>query len=218
MGQIEVRFFASVREAVGVDSIRLETPPDVSALWAGLVERYPEIAGFHAHLRFAVNQTFANETTKLKDDDVIALIPPVAGGSSMAFLTETAIDLAALRQLVAHDGAGALVSFEGVVRNHSKGRDVEYLEYEVYPEMALKVLNQILAEASEKWPGSRNAVCHRHGKLLVGDTAVFIATSSPHRVAAYEANRYIIERIKEDVPIWKREVGPDGASWVGMGS
>ncbi len=115
------------------------------------------------------------------------------------------------------DGTGAVVTFTGVVRAQSRGRAVLRLEYEAYVPMAEKVLRAIGDEIAERWPGARTAVLHRIGTLHPGEVAVAIAVAAPHRAEAFEGCRHAIERLKEDVPIWKREVFRDGSEWRGLG-
>ncbi len=124
------------------------------------------------------------------------------------------IDPRVVEAAVAHSGAGALCVFHGVVRDHSRGKRVSHLEYEAYPPMAEKVLAQIGEEIAQRWPGTRVAITHRVGRLVVGETSVVIAVSSPHRAEAFEACRYAIEELKVRVPIWKKEFAEDGEYWV----
>jgi MoaE-MoaD fusion protein len=118
---------------------------------------------------------------------------------------------------VAGEGFGGIVTFTGTVRARSRDRDVLRLEYEAYVPMAEKVLARIGDEIAKRWPGTRTAIDHRIGVLAVGEVAVAIAVAAPHRAEAFEGCRHAIERLKEDVPIWKREVFTDGSEWVGMG-
>ncbi|WP_421380940.1 molybdenum cofactor biosynthesis protein MoaE [Bacillus salacetis] len=111
--------------------------------------------------------------------------------------------------------AGAITTFIGTVREWTKGKRTLYLEYQAYIPMAVKMLEKISTEAEEKWPGVQMAITHRIGRLDISDIAVVIAVSSPHRKSAYEANEYAIERIKEIVPIWKKEHWEDGETWIG---
>jgi molybdopterin synthase catalytic subunit len=117
--------------------------------------------------------------------------------------------------LVAHAGAGAVALFLGTVRNSNDGHRVTKLEYEAYAAMARAEMNRIRAEIETEIPGARVAALHRIGELAVGDLAVVCAASAPHRAEAFRACRLLIDRIKERVPIWKREHGPDGPYWVG---
>jgi molybdopterin synthase catalytic subunit len=130
-------------------------------------------------------------------------------------IVEGPLNVQAMMDFVLHPGAGAVTTFTGHVREWTQGVRTMYLAYEAYVPMAEKKLAQIGAEIEEKWPGSRVAIAHRIGELQISDIAVVIAVSSPHRKAAYEANEYAIERIKEMVPIWKKEIWEDGEEWIG---
>jgi molybdopterin synthase catalytic subunit len=113
---------------------------------------------------------------------------------------------------------GAVVTFTGVVRSVSRGKRVTRLEYEAYDAMAEKQLSRIGNEVTQQWPGARAAVVHRVGSLAPGELAVVIAVAAPHRAEAFDACRHVIERLKQDVPIWKKEFSEDGDVWVGVGS
>ena len=128
------------------------------------------------------------------------------------------IDPLAPHRAVEGPDCGAVTSFAGVVRNSNHGKQVVQLEYEAYPEMALKVFAGIEAEAARRWPGTRLAVHHRTGTLKPGELSVVIAAASPHRAHAFDACRLAIEQLKADAPIWKRERYPDGSEWIGLGS
>ena len=127
-----------------------------------------------------------------------------------AFLTDEPLTLAMVLAGGSRRGDGALVHFSGVVRDHSEGRTVEAIEYEAYAPMAEEMLLRICREAVEHWPEARVCVGHRVGCLTVGEASIIIAATAPHRAEAFNACRYTIDRIKELVPIWKREFGPDG--------
>ena len=218
--EVSIRYFAIVREKLGCDTetVSLASPASVDDLHRELASRHPILDKLRRHLRTAVNMEFVGDDHPLNQGDEIGLIPPVAGGSGRARLLKEPLDPARLGAQVLDDTRGALATFVGVVRNHNKGHAVSYLEYEVYPEMAEAKLEAICREVDEAWPMCAVAVEHRYGRLEIGDAAVVIAVASPHRKQAFLACEHVIERIKEDVPIWKREVGPDGESWVGMGS
>lgn len=225
--RFEIRYFAAVREKLGTSGETLDLPDhdtlDLDTLWRILCQRHPQLTPMRRHLRVGINLEFADgDEVRIADGDEVALIPPVAGGTTLvdapALLCSGPIDEAAVLAAVERPEAGAVVSFRGVVRNHSQGRPVAWLEYEVYPAMAKAKLRQVIAEIEKEHPEVRCALVHRHGRLEIGDAAVFIAVSSPHRAVAFAACARAIDRIKEIVPIWKREVGPDGAVWVGMGS
>lgn len=129
-------------------------------------------------------------------------------------ITEDEIAPDALYHQVLQDQNGAVVTFCGVVRNHSNNRPTQYLVYEAYTEMAEKQMAQIGAQVKERWNIQDMGILHRVGRLEVGEISVLIAVSSPHRAEAFEACRYAIDRLKETVPIWKKEVGEDGEAWV----
>ncbi len=133
-------------------------------------------------------------------------------------ITQTPLSVEALVAKVTTRRCGAVATFAGVVRETSRGREVSYLEYEAYPEMALGTMRRIEAEIQDKWEIGEMAIHHRIGRLEVGEISVVIAVSAPHRRQALEACAYAIERLKQIVPIWKKEVSPDGSYWVGMGS
>lgn len=131
----------------------------------------------------------------------------------MFALTDQPIQAAAVRAAVEDHALGAILLFDGVVRDNFEGRPVLGLEYEAYPELAVPVMEQIGAEIAERWPGARAAMVHRTGRLGLGETSVVIAVGAPHRDAAYAASRYAIEALKARVPVWKKELYADGASW-----
>jgi molybdopterin synthase catalytic subunit len=130
-------------------------------------------------------------------------------------IVEGPIDELELEHVVRTDADGAVIVFRGVARRHSRGRDVVHLEYEAYPEMAEKVMAQIGDEIRERWPVSNVAIVHRTGVLEIGQASVVIAIASPHRGEAFQATQYAIDRLKEVVPIWKKEVWSDGSQWIG---
>ena len=131
----------------------------------------------------------------------------------MIAVIDTPIDRDEVRRAVERPEHGAVLLFEGVARNNFEGKAVRALEYEAYPAMAVAEMQRIADEATEKWPGIRIAMVHRTGRLAIGEPSVILAVGSPHRVAAYEANRYLIEELKKRVPVWKKEVYDDGVAW-----
>lgn len=133
-------------------------------------------------------------------------------------VTEAPLLLEGVVSAVTKGTCGAVATFVGVVREFSRGRQVSYLEYEAYPEMAIAKMRQIGEEIREKWEVEEIAIHHRVGRLGVGEASVIIAVSAPHRRQALEGCAYAIERLKQIVPLWKKEVSPDGTYWVGMGS
>jgi molybdopterin synthase catalytic subunit len=133
----------------------------------------------------------------------------------MRYLTDSSIDSAALRRHVMRDSDGACVVFEGVVRNHHEGKRVESIFYDAYRPMAEKEIEKVVRGVEQEFPGVTVAVLHRLGHLGVGDISISIACAAAHRADAYAASRAVIDRVKETVPIWKKERGPDGEEWVG---
>lgn len=131
----------------------------------------------------------------------------------MFAITDSPIDRDAVVAAIANTGLGAILVFDGVVRDNFEGRAVEGLLYEAYPAMAVPVMEQIGQEIAEKWPGVRVAMVHRTGRLQLGESSVILAVGAPHRDAAYAASRYAIEALKARVPVWKKELYADGASW-----
>lgn len=219
---VTILYFAAVAELVGQREESFSTDAaSVGALMAALEARHPALRGRLDQVRFAVNETFARATDPIAPGDVVAVIPPVAGGSPIApssdrvAITREPLSIERVCALVRHPGAGALATFVGVVRDHSDGRSVEALEYSAYEPMALKEMAAIIDAIEEEIPGVRLAAHHRIGPLVVGDDAIVCVASSPHRDEAFVAGRALIDRIKEHVPIWKREKSPGEDRWIG---
>ena len=218
--QIQVRYFAVFRERLGREEEAIELPDgaDVRAALEALGARHEVVRALRGRFQIAVNQEMVVEDAPLADGDELVLIPPVAGGDDRhARLLDEPLSLDRVVAAVASLDTGGVVTFTGLVRRSSGGRAVERLEYEAYREMAEKVLRGLCDEIEQDFAGSKVAVEHRVGKLAVGDIAVVIAAAAPHRAAAFDACRALIDRLKERVPIWKKEIGPDGAEWVGLG-
>jgi molybdopterin synthase catalytic subunit len=217
--RVLVRYFAAVRERVGREEEWLDLPrgADVAAAMALLQRNHAGVAALAPYLRVARNQELCDLATPLEDQDELALLPPVAGGASpRVWLTAAPLALEPLLQAVAGPEMGAVTTFIGMVRRESAGRTVERLEYEAYAEMASRQLERIAQEVATQH-GARVAIAHRVGVLAVGEPAVMIACAAPHRAEAFAACRDTIERLKREATIWKREIGPDGAVWVGLG-
>jgi len=218
--EVRVRFFARLRElAVGRDELALVAGATVSDAWEEAVRRWPALAEHRAWVRSARNGAYAAWTTPLAEGDEVAFLPPVSGGAPVVGLTAEPIDVARLEETLAGTGHGALVTFVGRARDHADdGRVVLELDYEAYEPMAESVLEEIGAEVEERWPGVAVGVVHRIGPVPIGEAAVAIVTASPHRSAAYEANRHVIEEIKRRLPVWKRERFADGSEWKRPGA
>ena len=172
--------------------------------------------GFRPHL-IAVNEEFASLDYPLNDGDEVALYPPVSGGVD-ASITHDPIDAQALADTVRRPRNGAIVTFEGVTRNENSGRAVLHLEYEAHEPVAAKSLARILEEAAHRFDVQTLAARHRLGRLEIGEASLVVAVGSPHRKEAFLAAQYVVDRVKQIVPIWKKEFFQDGSVWVGLPS
>jgi MoaE-MoaD fusion protein len=216
--RITLRFFALMRERIGTGERELELP-DGSRVgdvvnWAE--QEFGDIAPLFKSSMVMRNQEYTDRTDPLRDGDEIAFIPPVSGGQDDHYrVTADVLDAQAIAGRVARDDAGAVTSFVGTVRNNARGRDVLWLDYEAYPEAAEKMLAKIGTEMRAQWPVLSIAIEHRTGKLYPGEASVVIAVSSAHRDAVFAATSHAIERIKQIVPIWKKEAYADGETWIG---
>ncbi|GMU08241.1 molybdenum cofactor biosynthesis protein [Corallococcus caeni] len=217
---VTVLYFAAARERAGLSRESLDVPPGarVSDVLALLAAKHPPLAPLLPHLRVAVQQQFVALDAPVSPDAELALIPPVAGGAPGLFrVVDRPLQLSEVVDAVASEGAGGLVTFSGAVRNQTKGRRVLRLEYEAYAPMAEAKLAEIGDEVARAWPGTRLAIVHRVGTLAPGELAVVIAAASAHRKEAFRGCEHAIERLKQDVPIWKKEFFEDGDVWVGLG-
>jgi molybdopterin synthase catalytic subunit len=218
---INVRYFASVRELMGMKagSLELEQDATVAAALGTIVDGDSRRKRAINACMTMVNQEYVQHDHVLHEGDELALIPPVSGGEGSGekqfFVTESVLDTAQIERLVATPGSGAVALFVGTVRDHARGHGVVRLEYEAYVPAAEKMLARIGDEIASRWNVDRVAIAHRIGLLEIGEASVVIGVSSAHRAEAFEACRYAIERIKEIVPIWKKEFYEDGATWIG---
>jgi molybdopterin synthase catalytic subunit len=214
---IDVLYFAAARDAAGKARETLDPPPpDVGALRRALAEAHPRLARVLSRSRIAVDQEFAPDDAPLRDGAEVAIVPPVSGGAPRCAVVDRPLALSEVVEAVAAPARGGIVTFTGTVRDETHGRRVVRLEYEAYREMAERKLAEIAAAVAREH-GSEVAIVHRVGTLLPGDAAVVIACAAPHRTAAFRACEACIERLKREVPIWKREVYEDGSEWVGAG-
>ena len=211
--RIDVRLFAGLREQAGRRSTTLELPDDAS-----VADVFPalDLGAEPPGLLFAVNRAYVSRDAVLVDGDEVALIPPVSGGAFL--LSEEPLSLDAVVGEVAADGAGAIATFTGTTRNRSRGRDVVRLEYEAYEGMAEAEMAQIAAELRERYALVGLAIHHRVGIVEIGQPSVVIAVSAAHRGDALAACRDAIDRLKERVPLWKKEIYVGGEEWIGQGS
>lgn len=218
--RIQVLYFAVFRERLGTDSEALELAAGatVADAIAALEARHDVVAQLRGRYRIAVNHAMSEPSAPLAEGDELVLIPPVAGGNARhVLLTGEPLSLDRCLAAVTGPEMGGICTFTGLVRRQSRGVTVERLEYEAYGPMAEKVMYELVAEIEAEIPGARLAVEHRTGTLAIGDAAVVIAAAAPHRAEAFTACRAMIDRLKDRVPIWKKELGDDGAVWVGLG-
>ena len=195
----------------------LAEPLTAGAVGEALFERFPQAAGMRESVMYAVNAEYVQADFPVTSRDSVALIPPVSGGGgeeSQFRIVDGAISADALHGLVLRPQAGAVAVFLGVVRDNNLGREVDYLEYDAYPEMAARMMERIAAEIRERWDVVEVAMQHRVGRLEIGEASVGVAVSSAHRAEATDACRYGIDRLKAVVPIWKKEVWSDGEEWI----
>jgi molybdopterin synthase catalytic subunit/molybdopterin converting factor small subunit len=217
--KIRLLAFASAGDALGTTETEIDIPEGsrVSDLRARLDRDHPAIAPLWPRLAIAVDGRIVSPDTSLEDGCEVALLPPVSGGSGEGLQTDLVdgpIDSGRVVAAVSGPGRGAVVIFLGTVRDHHAGRPVEKLTYSAYRPMALEGLRKIVADLEAGAPGLRAAIVHRLGEVPVGEASVVIAIGSPHRAAAYDASRTALERLKAEIPIWKREHYADGeAAW-----
>ncbi len=222
--RVEVVTFAALREALGDSRLTLELSGETTAraVRDRLVEDHPRFADLIRSCRLACGVEFVDDSQLLEDGAEVILIPPVSGGSEenvaiapAVLLESSPLDGEAIKRAAYRDPAGAVVLFEGAVRSPSEGRDVDHLEYEAYEAMAVTQMEKIVEGARSEWPLTAAYLHHRLGRVEVGEASVVVVVTSPHRPEAFEACRWIIERLKADVPIWKKEFYSDGSIWVG---
>lgn len=225
--QIQVRFFATLRDRAGTASTNLDLPDGatVKAMLEALSARYSSLRGAVDTALVAVNEEYAFPEDTLSEGDAVALFPPVSGGSHAEWpeyfaVTNDRLDLDEISARITGPQTGALAIFSGVVRGitHEAGAQsgTDYLFYEAYVPMAEKTLRQVAQEIRAQYPKVQGiAIVQRIGRLEVGETTILVACSSGHRHdGIFEAARYGIDRVKEIVPVWKKEFGPDGSFWV----
>jgi molybdopterin converting factor subunit 1 len=214
--EIRVLFFGVLKDLAGGDSDSLILPDEATAgdVLQHYEKRIASLKGKLSSVAISVNQEYAGLEAKLHSGDEVALLPPVSGGSSRVAIVREKIDSAAELEKIKRPEDGATVVFEGVVRNHSRGRRTLFLDYEAYEEMARKQMESLAEQALAQFQIRDVAMVHRLGRLEIGETSVLIIVASAHRAAAFEANRWLIDTLKRTVPIWKKEHFEDGAVWA----
>jgi MoaE-MoaD fusion protein len=236
--QVRVIPFGVLKDWLGADPASIDLREGASVgdlldfLSGGLSPRLPETA--LRGIAVSVNADYAQATHILRDGDEVGLLPPVSGGTGrpglapsatsaedsaeeraiLVALTRDRIDSQKLIADAKRGEDGAVVVFDGIVRNHSRGRETLYLDYEAYEEMALKQMRQLADEARAKFGIRHVTLLHRLGRLLIGETSVLIVVASAHRAQAFDACRWLIDTLKQTVPIWKRETFADGVVWA----
>jgi MoaE-MoaD fusion protein len=209
--RVSVRLFAGLRERAGWSQRELEDVARVADVWPAL-----GLGDEPAGLLYAVNKEYAHQDRELADGDEVALIPPVSGGSFR--LSDEPLSLDAVVDEVRSDEAGAIAAFVGTTRVTSRGRTVERLEYEAYAGMAENVMAEIADDLKQRYDVCEISIHHRTGQVEIGEASVVIAVSAPHRQDALAACRDAIDTLKENVPLWKKEIYEGGEEWIGSGS
>ena len=211
--EVVVKLFAGLRERAGTGERRLELPEGtrLADVWAAL-----DLGEQPPGLLYAVNKAYAAAETELRSGDEVALIPPVSGGSFR--LTEEPLDVNAVVAEVETPDAGAIVTFVGTTRAHSRGRTVHHLDYEAYGGMAEQVMAELAEGLKSRYELCEVAIVHRVGRVEIGGLSVVIAVSAPHRADALAACKEAIDTLKQTVPLWKKEVYEGGEEWIGRGS
>jgi len=226
--RIRVLFFGVLKELVGSPDEECDFPEGstLRAIFESYAARFPRLREMARSIVIAHNHEFADLGTAVRDGDEVAFLPPVSGGAATPdpleiardghyfALTRHAIDPHSLIKRIMTGGEGAVVTFEGTVRNNTKSRPTLCLDYECYEPMALKMIAQIGTEIAASHQVGRVAIVHRLGRMLIGETSVAVIVTAPHRRPAFEAALAGIERLKKIVPIWKKEHFTDGEVWV----
>jgi MoaE-MoaD fusion protein len=225
--RVRVLFFGMLKDVVGRSGDDFDIPEgsSLASLFDAYAERYPRLREISRSIVIARNQEFASPGTCLAEGDEVAFLPPVSGGSGSQpletcegkhyfALTRSNINSRTIVDRLLTGREGAVVTFEGTVRNHTKGRSTRYLDYECYEPMALKMMSKIGVEIASEFAVERVAMVHRLGRLLIGEASVVVIVTAEHRRAAFDAALEGINRLKKLVPIWKKEHFTDGEVWV----
>ncbi|HEY7099708.1 MAG TPA: molybdenum cofactor biosynthesis protein MoaE [Terriglobales bacterium] len=215
--QVRVLFFGMLKEVIGraSESLELAKGARVGDLVTHYQQQFPAMQALSQSIAVAVNSEYAGPEWTLNEDDEVGLLPPVSGGSPpRCTLVRTAIGTEDVLSAIKHPEDGAVVIFEGIVRNNTRGRRTLYLDYEAYEEMALKQMESLAGRALQEFKIRDVAIVHRLGRLQIGETSVLIVVASAHRGPGFEACRWLIDTLKRTVPIWKKEYFEDGAVWA----
>jgi MoaE-MoaD fusion protein len=229
--QVRIVYLGMLREIAGRDRevVHLADNSTLLELYSDLQQRMPKLQDFRGAIALAVNYEYAGGSVVLRENDEVALIPPVSGGSGKteepppaklplpsphAALVSDAIEADTILAQIKRPEDGAVARFDGIVRNNSRGRKTLYLDYTSYELMALRQLEQLATDALARFTVRDVRIVHRLGRLKIGETSVYIAVAAAHRAAAFDACRWLIDTLKTTVPIWKKEYFEDGAVWA----
>jgi MoaE-MoaD fusion protein len=224
--RVRVLYFGMLKDVAGASAEDCDFPEgtNLKGVFEACAARFPSLGAYAGSIVLARNQEFAEPASPVADGDEVALLPPVSGGCApdteiraercYVSLTRRPLDVRAIAARVLTGAAGAVVTFEGTVRNNTNGRSTLCLDYEGYESMALKVMAQLAGEIAASHAVERVALVHRLGRVLIGETSVAVIVSAAHRRAAFEAALEGINRLKKRVPIWKKEHFVDGEVWV----
>jgi molybdopterin converting factor subunit 1 len=222
--RVKVLLFGQLKDIVGRQEEALELDPGahLSAVMDHYSAHYPKFEGLTRSIACSINQEYAPGSAVLKEGDEVGLLPPVSGGKSTVAelqsahcaIVRKAIDIQAIRKNLEHSEDGSALFFDGIVRNNTRGRCTLFLDYEAYESMALNEMEKLAQAALEQFKVRDVCLVHRLGRLEIGETSVLIGVASAHRVAAFEACRWLIDTLKKTVPIWKKEYFEDGAVWA----
>jgi|SRR5690242_6719844 len=216
--RVRILFFGILKDLTGFTADSVELPDEATV--ADVLDYYegkqPRLKDLMSSIAMSVNQEYAGPEVRLKHGDEVALLPPVSGGSSLrpAALVREPINPEELLAGLKSPADGAIATFDGIVRDHTRERRTLYLEYEAYETMALRQMEELAAQALALFPARDLRIVHRLGRLQIGETSVFIAVASAHRAAAFDACRWAIDTLKRTVPIWKKEFFEDGSVWA----
>lgn len=226
--QVRILFFGILRDLAGLGSESLNLPDNarLSDVVHHYEQRMPRLEAMIASIAMSINQEYAGPESKLQPGDEIAFLPPVSGGSEntaietpvqprrYATIVREKILTQDILDKMKQPEDGAVVAFEGTVRNNTRGRRTLFLDYEAYEGMALKQMDSLAEQARTQFAIRDVAIVHRLGRLEIGETSVAIIVASAHRAAAFDACRWIIDTLKRTVPIWKKEYFEDGGVWA----
>jgi MoaE-MoaD fusion protein len=229
---VRVIYFGSLKDIVGENAQELQLPASATAAvaWEKIQASYPALKKYERAVAIAVNHEYAKPNRELHEDDEIGFLPPVSGGlpkgetagETVTLPLETAhariqaerINSLATVEHLKRGADGAVITFDGVVRNNTRGRHTLHLEYESYPQMAIAEMEKLAVKALADYAIRDVRLIHRLGRLEIGESSVFIVVASAHRGAAFDACRFLIDTLKKTVPIWKKEFFEDGAVWA----